>query len=250
MHKGINLSIIIPNFNSGSLLDHTLASIFFKEIIFTFEVLIIDNLSIDNPRQYIDNYPEGSIVYISEQDIGIYDAMNKGVKLASGRWLFFLGAGDELIIDAVNQIKFNQYKNSTLIYANTQLLKNGKVYDGEFDLLKLMKRNISHQAIFYNLSVFNEIGYFDTNFKITADYIFNLKIFMRTTVEIHYLPIVVSRFLGGGLSDDLRDDFFQNNKLKIINKLVLSNFIWENLCALVSYDFYYLKNYLKLKIGQ
>jgi glycosyltransferase involved in cell wall biosynthesis len=245
----IELSIIIPNFNSGNLLDHTLASIFWKDSSFPFEVLIMDNLSTDNPKQYIDNYPEGSVVYHSEQDIGIYDAMNKGVKLASGRWLIFLGAGDELLIDAVNQIKFNQYKNCTLIYANTLLLKNGKVYDGEFDLLKLMKRNISHQAIFYNLSVFKEIGYFDTNYKITADYIFNLRIFMQTSSEIQYVPLVVSHFMGGGLSDIVRDDYFQDNKLMIISKLVFKNLSLINLYLLIKYHLYFLKKYILLKIG-
>lgn len=249
MSEGIELSIIIPNFNSGNLLDHTLASIFSKQSSYSFEVLIMDNLSTDNPRQYIDNYPEGSIVYHSEQDSGIYDAMNKGIKLAKGNWLIFFGAGDKLLIDAVNQIKFNQLKKSKLIYANTLLLKNGKIYDGEFDLLKLMKRNISHQAIFYNHSVFKELGNFDTNFKITADYIFNLKIFMWTSVEMQYFPLVVSHFMGGGLSDVVRDDFFQDNKLLIINKLVFKNLNWRNLYSLIKYDMYYLKKYIRLKIG-
>lgn len=248
MLKGIDVSIIIPNFNSGSLLDITLASIFSKESFYTFEVLIMDNLSTDNPQQYIDNYPEGSIVYHSEQDCGIYDAMNKGVKLAKGNWVIFFGAGDELLIDAVNQIRLNRLKNKKLVYGNTLLIRNGAIYDGEFDLLKLMKRNISHQAIFYNHLVFEEIDGFDTTYKITADYIFNLKIFMCAFGEIQYLPLVFSHFMGGGLSDIVRDDFFQDNKLKIIHDLVFNNLSWINFYSLIKYDWYYLKKYIRLKI--
>ena len=249
MAEGIELSIVIPNFNSGILLDYTLKSIFSKETSLSFEVLIMDNLSRDNPRQYIENYSAKPILFYTENDGGIYYAMNKGLRLAKGNWLIFLGAGDELLIDTVEKIKFNQMQEYKFIYANTRLLKNNKIYDGEFDLLKLMKRNISHQAIFYNNSIFKELGGFDINFKITADYIFNLKVFLCHFNAIKYVPYVVSCFMFGGLSDRVRDDYFQDNKLAIINRLVLININWRNFIALLRYDLFYLQKFIRLKFG-
>ncbi|EAZ82443.1 glycosyltransferase [Algoriphagus machipongonensis] len=249
MSDRIDLSIIIPNFNSGKFLENTLSSIFLKKTCFSFEVLIIDNNSSDNPFQYVKKFPLESILFCSDKDNGVYEAMNKGVKLAKGNWIIFLGAGDELKVESVNQIEFNPLQNLKLIYGNTLLLKNKKTYDGEFSLLKLMKRNISHQAIFYHHSLFLENGSFDTEYRIAADYMYNLKVFLNTSIKVQYVPLVVSHFLGGGLSDIKRDDLFQENKLLLINKLVLKSLSWNGFISLISYNLYYLKKFIQFRIG-
>lgn len=248
--KEKTLSIIIPNYNSGILLEESLKSIFKHNFSFTFEVLIIDNSSSDNPEIILGKYPSKSICFYSESDSGVYDAMNKGINLANGEWLIFLGAGDELLVDDINQINFSQLSNIKLLYANTLLIIVNEIYDGEFNLLKLMKRNICHQAIFYNHSIFNELGFFETRYKVAADYIFNLKAFLLFSTEIKYIQLIVSKFIGGGLSDTVRDDVFQDNKIKIINNLVLKNFSWINLWCLINYNFYYLRKYIQFKIGK
>ncbi len=93
-------------------------------------------------------YP--AIRFVSEKDKGIYDAMNKGVNLAKGEWLYFLGSDDRLFDNNVLNTIYQSVKdqNVDLVYGNIYKEETGKLYDGSFDLDKLLKRNISHQAMF------------------------------------------------------------------------------------------------------
>ena len=89
------ISIIIPSFNSISLLPHALESILTQSFN-DFEVVIMDNCSTDGTIKLIENYSavDKRIQFYSEKDYGIYDAMNKGIKNAKGEWLFFMGSDD------------------------------------------------------------------------------------------------------------------------------------------------------------
>lgn len=242
------LSIIIPNFNSGELLDVTLKSIFKCSLNFKFEVLIIDNLSTDCSLNVVKSYSYENVTIVSERDDGIYDAMNKGITLANGNWFIFLGAGDEFLVQNVNRIQF-EYLEAKVIYGDVFLLQEKRIYDGEFSLFKLMKKNICHQAIFYHKSIFKEFGNFDTKYKIASDYVFNLSLFFKIKKETKYLPVTVSNFMGLGVSDKVRDDLFQDNKVFIINKIVFKNLSLSNIFSLVKYNIYILKRFIKYRIG-
>jgi glycosyltransferase involved in cell wall biosynthesis len=247
--KLIELSIIIPNFNSGQLLEESLESIFGKSVSFPFEVLIMDNCSSDHPERIVEKFPYKNLYFYSEPDLGVYDAMNKGIRKANGKWLFFLGAGDKIFIDNINRIFLNDLKLK-MVYGDVFLTQKNITYDGEFDLFKLMRKNISHQSIFYNSVLFEELGFFDLRFKIAADYVFNLLVFSKKRNEIKYFPYMISEFIGSGISDQLRDDYFQNNKIFIINKIFILNFNLDinGFFSLIKYDFYYLRNFIKKKI--
>lgn len=244
----MDLSIIIPNYNSGLLLENTLKSIFSESCIHEFEVLVIDNISHDRPHEIISSYPSQKLTFISEPDRGVYDAMNKGIKLAKGNWLIFLGSGDEIILDSVNKISFDEL-TLKMIYGEVYLVQQNRLYDGEFSFLKLMKKNISHQAIFYNSNVFKELGYFDLRFKVAADYIFNLRLFSKMAHLVKFYPLTISKFLGLGISDRIRDNLFSDNKLFIVTKIGLSTLRVSNFITVFNYNFFYLKNYIKYKFG-
>lgn len=244
----MDLSIIIPNFNSGELLKNTLKSIFESEANFQFEVLIIDNLSTDNPEEIVKSFLAEKITFISEKDEGIYDAMNKGIRKAKGNWLYFLGSGDEFLVQNVNRLQFANLK-AKMIYGNVVLLQKNRIYDGEFSLFKLMKRNICHQAIFYHKSIFQDFGNFDLRFKVASDYVYNLLLFLKIRKYIKYYPITICNFLGLGVSDKVRDDLFQDKKFIIINKMCLQSLKISNLFSLLQYNTYFLKKYIKYKFG-
>jgi glycosyltransferase involved in cell wall biosynthesis len=212
------------------------------------EVVIVDNLSSDSPKETLENFPQEQLVFLSEPDRGIYDAMNKGIKLAKGRWVIFLGAGDELIMDSVNQMPLDN-DQLMMVYGNVYLVQSQKIYDGEFDFLKMTEKNISHQAIFYHTRVFQKIGYFDVRYKITADYVFNLAIFSAMSHLIRYYPLTISNFLGMGLSDLVRDDAFHDHRFSIINKVALRNLSLKGVRQLIAFDLAHTKKYLKYKIG-
>ncbi|WP_339879062.1 glycosyltransferase [uncultured Algoriphagus sp.] len=237
MAEGIELSIVIPNFNSGILLDHTLKSIFSKETSLLFEVLIMDNLSRDNPLVYINKYPKDAINFFSSEDSGIYDAMNKGIGLASGTWLMFLGAGDKLLLDQINIAVQSENSEFDLVYGNVIVSKSNKLYDGSFNLMKLLYKNISHQAIIYKSSVFNKIGMYDLHYKIWADYLMNLEIFFNKKMNKKYLELVFCTFQGEGISDQKKDFRFSNRKKYIYLKLLMKYLSWSNFCVVCVYFF-------------
>lgn len=246
MPESILLSIIIPNFNSGKLLEVTLQSIFKEKNLLNFEVLVMDNCSLDNPEKIINKFEFEHLYFYSEPDSGIYDAMNKGVMKAKGNWFHFLGAGDEFLPYMTDLSLFFD-SDYMMIYGNVFLVQSNRMYDGEFNFFKLLKRNISHQGIFYKKEIFSKIGLFETKYRIAADYVLNLKLFFSERRQIKYQNIHVSNFLGMGISDKQRDDLFQENKLFIINKMLISYPSIFNIITVLNYDFFYFRNYLRFK---
>lgn len=248
MSEKTDISIIIPNYNSGNLLEVTLKSIFSTACDYSLEVIVMDNLSTDQPEEILKAFPSKSINFCSESDQGIYDAMNKGIRMAKGNWLIFLGAGDELILESVNQLPLRSDR-WMMVYGDVYLVQTGKVYDGEFDFSKLTEKNISHQAIFYRSEVFQKLGHFDVRYKITADYVLNLALFLEMKHLICYHPLTVSRFLGLGISDRVRDHLFHDHKLSVISRIILQRLNARNLLHLARYYLYYFRAGLKNNFG-
>src|SRR5687767_5868627 len=91
------ISIIIPTYNSGQVIDSALASVA-SQSLSNYEVIVVDGLSTDETLQIAQKYLDQGlkIIVVSEKDSGIYDAMNKGLKIATGRWIYFLGSDDTL----------------------------------------------------------------------------------------------------------------------------------------------------------
>lgn len=139
-----------------------------------FEWLIIDGGSTDKSLDQIKNIEKAKLI-CSEKDNGIYDAWNKGLKFAKGKWIIFLGADDKLYDPKVFENFYNFTKNISL---ETQIIY-GKVYVnknivGE-EIINLKKQIIKymcvcHQATFHKNTLFKEVGLFNKNYKIVGDY--------------------------------------------------------------------------------
>ena len=86
-------SIIIPTFNAAKTLSASLESVI-NQSCQQFELLIVDGISTDDTLSVVKKYAalSANIKWVSEKDNGIYDAMNKSIKMAKGEWLFFLGS--------------------------------------------------------------------------------------------------------------------------------------------------------------
>lgn len=248
MKNEVDLSIVIPNYNSGALLRNTLQSIYSSAVSFSFEVLIIDNQSTDYSAEVASEYKSSNLLFFSSPDSGIYDAMNKGIKRARGEWIYFLGAGDLIISSALDSFPYDDLRWN-IVYGDVYLVQRGVIYDGEFSFLKLMKRNISHQAMLYRKSLLETLGGFDISFPIASDYVFNLNVFARERHFIKYVPSVLCEFKGMGISDTVRDNYFSDNKVWIISKIVFRSFSIYNLYVLISYYVYYLRNYIRFRFG-
>jgi glycosyltransferase involved in cell wall biosynthesis len=248
MTEGVDISVIIPNYNSGNLLEVTLKSIFSTGCDYRLEVIVVDNLSTDQPDEILKAFPTKDLVFCSESDQGIYDAMNKGIRMAKGNWLIFMGAGDELLVEHVNQMPLRSDR-WMMVYGDVYLVQTGLIYDGAFDFSKLTEKNISHQAIFYRSEVFQKLGDFDIRYKITADYLINLAVFLEMKDLICYHPLTVSRFLGLGVSDRVHDHLFHDHKFSVISKLILRRLNATNLLHLTRYCVAYFRAGIRNNFG-
>ncbi|SOC78571.1 Glycosyltransferase involved in cell wall bisynthesis [Salinimicrobium sediminis] len=214
------ISVIIPTYNSGATLSIALASIK-RQVFKDLEVLIIDGVSTDNTLEIAQKYKSHFqvLTVVSEPDKGIYDAMNKGISLAKGEWLFFMGSDDSLFSAHVLEKIFSLRAAQThdVIYGNVQSTRFAHPYDGEFSYYKLATKNICHQSIFFRRSVFQKIGKFNLKYKIWADWDHNIRWFYSSRIKKYYTDATIAYYADGGLSS-LNEDvlFIKRKNLKLL----------------------------------
>lgn len=195
----MKLSIIIPTHNSASVLPKALDSIVCQTFS-DWEVLIMDGVSTDDTLKVAQSYNDSRIRIYSEPDKGIYDAMNTGIKRASGEWLYFLGSDDWLMNNNVlNDIFSQSIKNYDVVYGEVDAPHLSPVHSGEWTLQKI-DHNRCHQAILYRRRVFKRLGNYNTKYKIWADYDLNLKWFFNKKIKKKHIPTVIAHYSEGGYS--------------------------------------------------
>jgi glycosyltransferase involved in cell wall biosynthesis len=225
------ISIITPTFNASKTLKECIESVAIQNY-FYLEHWIIDGLSTDNTLAIIQEYAQkySHIKYISEKDKGIYDAMNKGIELATGDFLLFLGADDALseniLLNINNQVDFN---NFDLIYGRVKYpdYECGREYKKEY-LTNELKINpfihlfMHHQGTFIRKKVFYEFGIYDLKYPIGADVHFFIKTINHSQIRKQFVDILIADVGEGGASGQieelqLRADFpiLANKYLKV-----------------------------------
>ncbi len=215
MQLSQKISIIIPTYNATKTLSIALESIL-EQTFTDYEILVIDGLSSDNTVDLAKSYKDERIKIISEKDTGIYDAMNKGIQLAKGEWLYFLGSDDRLYNNEVLK-KVSQWfdQGCDMLYGNVIWGDTGEIYDGPFTLEKLVKeKNICHQAIFYQKAIFYQLDLFDISYTVHADYDFNIKCF-ASSIDIKYLDFIIAYFSVAGYSAMNKDEKFNKKKIAL-----------------------------------
>lgn len=207
----ILVSIIIVTYNAGKTLQSALDSVFQQTYPYI-EIIIIDGLSTDDTVEIIKRNEKKISFWISEQDRGVYDAMNKSLKYANGDRIFFLGADDILLPD-FSLIICNFKDENTIYYGMSKFKK--RIEGKKFKPLFLSKRNIVHQSIFYPKEVFSKYNY-ELKYPILADYYLNIQCFSDNQFKFEFLPYLVSVFADGGLSSTHKDKQFLSDKDQII----------------------------------
>ena len=166
--------------------------------------LIVDGASTDETVAIVRRHLPPVECLVSEPDAGIYDAMNKAVRLADGDFLLFLGADDELLAD-LGEIAPRLTSPSTVYYGDAEWPRRGRPYDGPFDAAKLARRNICQQAVLYPRRVFERYS-FDLRYPLQADWELHMRLFADPAFRFQHLPVVVSRYDdAGGRSSRERD---------------------------------------------
>ncbi|SNR16818.1 Probable transmembrane protein of unknown function. Putative glycosyl transferase, group 2 family protein [Tenacibaculum jejuense] len=191
-----------------------------------FEVWIIDGASADGTIDFLKTLPP-QFHFISEKDNGIYDAMNKGIDLANGEWLYFMGADDKLFFNLTLASIFssNDFDDKNLIIGNITYPKNQNFYSS-FSSKLWIKNTLHHQSVFYKKILFRNIKY-DTSFKVLADYHFNLYLFRN---KVNHIKINETIAICGaeGISKNYNWNLYKEDiRLKIKNSNILfAIFFW------------------------
>ena len=229
-------TIIIPTFNSGKTIRQTLDSLLGQTFV-RFEVLIMDGNSKDDTLGITKEYVEKDkrISFVSEKDAGIYDAMNKGIDRAAGEWLYFLGSDDRLHDKTVLEKVYAETRkgNYDVLYGHIISDKDGR-YGGPVTMNELIKKNISHQGMFFKKKVLIELGYYNLAYKTHADWDFNLRLFEQRNANIQYIDVTVADYASGGLSSVHETEFLH----KVILPLRLQQLRGENKRGLQSISWF------------
>ncbi len=195
----------MATYNCGQKVEKTVRSILSQNKDL-FELIVIDGASTDDSLYYIKKYEE-DLTLISEEDDGIYYAFNKGLDLATGKYLYFIGAGDCLKPDVLENVKeFLPTEKPSVIYGNCYFASRQICGGREFSEKSFVRDNICQQGVFYHRKVFDLTGGYDLQYKTFADWFFNLKCFMDTRITKRYVDLVIADYEEGGISTVIDSD--------------------------------------------
>lgn len=205
MEKPPLFSIITVCYNEEKNIEKTAKSVVGQKFK-NFEWVVIDGKSKDKTVSILNKYSKSMSYFVSEKDSGIYNAMNKGIKKAKGKYLLFLNGGDCFVNKDVllKVAKFLEEDNfSSEIYYGNVLYDNGEKVDFKKAVLDrkfFLTKTISHQATFILKDLFKKYGNYEEKYKISSDFYFWLKAIVKGKVKTKFLPVFVSIFNLEGIS--------------------------------------------------
>jgi glycosyltransferase involved in cell wall biosynthesis len=199
------ISIITINYNNKIGLQKTIESVV-NQTYNNLEYIVIDGGSKDGSVVIIEQYSEKINHWISEKDTGVYNAMNKGIKISSGEYLLFLNSGDFFLNKNVilNSISFFNKKIS-FYYGNLHLSTNNIPTTHWKPASKLsfsyfLEYSIPHPACFIKKEMFTKYGLYNENLKIVSDWEFFITTICKYNESFQYIDIDISNFDETGIS--------------------------------------------------
>ncbi len=238
----MKISIITAVYNNKSHLQDAIDSVY-NQTYNNIEYIIIDGNSTDGTLDLIKKNAHKISKWISEKDNGIYDALNKGIELASGEIIGFLHSDDmyssnSIIEDIVNQFKIsgNDSIYGDLCYVSkTNIETTIRYWKSKPFHQKLLKKGWMppHPTFFVKKDIYNNFGTFNVTFKIAADYDLMLRFLGQKKISTSYLPKTIIKMRTGGVSNNSVKNVLQkscedyialkNNSIGGIATLILKN---------------------------
>jgi glycosyltransferase involved in cell wall biosynthesis len=203
----VKISIITVCYNSAATIEKTILSVA-SQTYKNIEYIIIDGNSKDNTLVIIENHKVAISTWISEPDQGLYDAMNKGLSMATGDLIGILNSDDTFnSATVVEEIASFHLQNNIDASVGTivQHRESGKIiriYSSKYWNPEKLKIGFMppHPSIFFKRELFNKFGQYDLGFKIGADYELITRFFLKNNITWEYSGITTTAMLVGGLS--------------------------------------------------
>lgn len=241
----MKISIITVSYNSASTIEQTIRSVI-EQSYSNIEYIIIDGGSTDGTVDIIRRYADKIAYWRSEDDDGIYDAMNKGIQVATGDYIQIIGSDDCLCSTSTIQ----QVVDS--IDAGTDIFSAARYEVDEKRRIQILTTNetaknvrpntlpwMPHTGIFVKSS-YMKTHLFDTSYKIGADYKFILSAYMDKNVVFQYVDFPVAYFSLAGVSNSISSELKEENNRLFTELRLKENFGVE--------DFSMNRNEIKIKI--
>ena len=208
----MRVSIITATYNSSATISSALEAIKSQDYP-EIEWILVDGASKDETVNIVKSGYTGNLVIKSEKDSGIYDALNKGVDLATGEIIGFLHSDDMFASTNVISEIIKQFADPEVdgVYGDLQyvsssdtgrVIRNWKSADFKQSRLKFGWMP-AHPTLFLRKGVYEKHGRFSLEFRIAADYEFILRIFKDKTLKFKYLPLIFTKMRTGGASNNM-----------------------------------------------
>jgi len=206
----MKISLITVSYNSEDTIEDTFRSVVAQKGV-DIEYIVIDGSSTDATLEIVKKYEDKIDVFLSEKDNGIYDAMNKGIQLASGELIGILNSDDVFSHDEVLLKVANAFLDSTI-----DGLYGDLVYVDRFDLDKVKRKWVAkpynegaflkgwmppHPTFYIRKQVYENYGLFNLDFISAADYEIMLRFIHKFNIKLAYLPEVMVKMRQGGQSN-------------------------------------------------
>ena len=226
----MKISIITVTYNSEKTLKETIESIL-SQTYKDYEHIIVDGLSKDGTMQIVKQYEEkyeGKLKYISEKDTGLYDAMNKGIKMATGDVIGILNSDDiyasentlKIIADRFNETNCDGTYSDLIFMDEETMTKPQRIWKSAKGKLK-NGWHPAHPTLYLKKEVYDQIGLFDLQFRIVADYDFMIRMMKNENIKLEYINEVLIHMRAGGTSTAGLKGYVKN--LKESHKVLVKN---------------------------
>lgn len=214
----MKVSIITVTFNAGSFLENTLNSIFAQSHP-DIECIVIDGNSSDNTLSILEKY-QNKIKFISEPDSGIYDAMNKGIGLATGDIIGILNSDDMLYSnDTIEKITNSFSLDIDCIYGNVVIVNKSDNIIRNYNSSKFILSDFefghmpAHPSFYVRREVFRDLGVYNTSFRISSDFDLLLRYLYIHKINSKYINLNIVKMRDGGISSSFSNKWLLNKEI-------------------------------------
>lgn len=223
------ISIITINYNDKIGLEKTIKSVL-DQTYNDFEFIVIDGGSNDGSKELIEEYQDEISYWVSEPDKGVYNAMNKGIRIATGDFVIFMNSGDRfnsntIIAEITPEFnsKFDIYYGNN--YKETESSKRLKTYPEKLSFSFFYSSSLNHQSTFIRKSLFEKHFYYNENYKIVSDWEFFIYVICHENVGYKYLNKTISVYDFTGISSNPKFSVLLQKEKKISFQKYFPTFI-------------------------
>jgi glycosyltransferase len=208
--NSIKISVITVVYNNAFSIEEAILSVL-SQSYNNIEYIVIDGNSLDGTVNIVKKYSEKISKFLSEPDNGIYDALNKGVELATGDVICFLHSDDiyanrnvilNIANEFVNDITVDGVYGDLVYVAKNDTSRVCRHWKSKYFYMDLLKQGWMppHPTLFLRKKIYERFGKFDLDFKIAADYDFLLRV-LSGGIKVKYLPKILYKMRLGGESN-------------------------------------------------